>query len=57
MSILINSLLKIVMLFLKLYPSINTAVSSANKIENNIGDAREKSFEYRTNNKGPKIEP
>ena len=34
-------------------PSINTLVSSANKIENNNSDDLEKSFTLRINNRGP----
>ena len=38
-------------------PSINAVISYANKIENNISDARETSFNYIINSRGPNIEP
>ena len=37
-------------------PSINTLVSSANKIENNKSDDLEKSLTLRINNRGPNID-
>ena len=57
MSIFINSCFKSVIILLLLYHSINTVVSTANKIENNRSDAREKSFKYSMNSRGPRIEP
>ena len=38
-------------------PSINTLVSSANKIENNKSDDLEKSLALKINNRGPNIDP
>ena len=38
-------------------PSINTLVSSANKIENNKSDDLAKSLTLRINNRGPNIDP
>ena len=37
--------------------SINTLISSANKIENNKSDDLEKSLTLRINNRGPNIDP
>ena len=39
------------------YPSINTLVSSANKIENNKSDDLEKSLTLRINNRGETLAP
>ena len=37
--------------------SLNTVVSSANKMENSKSEAREKSLTYKINSNGPKMEP
>ena len=38
-------------------PFIKTLVSSANRIENRLWDAVDKSLTYKMNNKGPSTEP
>ena len=52
-----SSLFRISMTSVYECPSINTLVSSANKIESNKSDELEKSLTLRINNRGPNIDP
>ena len=57
LSTLHNSSFRVSINFRYSCPSINTVVSSANKMENSKSEAREKLLTYKINSNGPKIEP
>ena len=57
LSTFTNSIFMSFMILLNAVPSMNTLVSSANNMENNRSDALEKSFMYKMNSRGPRMDP